>query len=191
MAAGASGIDIRQMNVQLVFRAHLQGLAGAIVTSGTAVLRLYEFQGDGTLLSYDFDDNTFKSGALTTEDLSMTHRTGNNGATDTGIWTCTLNTLTGFTAGAVYIAKVIASDALPTESAREFQFGGAWDNSYDMAGQIRRLHGIGGGTKCIKDFDESSTEWVIYDEAGTTPMLKQTWVVAENVETISNVVYGS
>lgn len=117
------GVDIRETGDRLLFRALLQDSAGAIVTSGTTSLRLYELQSDGTLKSYDFNDNTFKTGALTTETASMTHRTGNNSTTNTGIFTYALTTLSGFTAGNIYIAHVTNTGAAPAVQAREFQFG--------------------------------------------------------------------
>jgi hypothetical protein len=124
-ATGNQGIDVRQSANRLVFRALLQDSAGAIVTTGTTTLRLYELQDDGTLKSYDFSSNTFKTTALTTETLSMTHRTGNNGTTNTGLWTGVLSTLTGFTVGAIIFAQVLNSGASPAVQASQFQFGGA------------------------------------------------------------------
>ena len=117
------GIDVRQTGDRIVFRASLKDSAGAVVSSGTTNLRLYELQNDGTLHSYDWNDNTFKATALTTENQAMTHRQGNNSTTDTGIWTHALTTLTGFTAGNIYFAQVTNSGASPTEQEREFQFG--------------------------------------------------------------------
>jgi len=119
------GIDVRQTGDRLIFRAFLQDSDGALVTSGTTTLKLYELQDDGTLKSYDFDDNTFKTTALTTETAAMTHQQGNNGATDTGLWTCALTTLAGFTAGNIYFAMVTNAGAGPTDQLREFQFGSA------------------------------------------------------------------
>jgi hypothetical protein len=103
----------------------LQNAAGALVTSGTTNLYLYEVQSDGTLKSYDWNDNTFKTTSLTTETQALTHRTGNNSTTNTGIWTYALSTLTGFTVGAVYLARVNNTSASPTDQYREFQYGSA------------------------------------------------------------------
>jgi len=80
---GFGGIDIRETGDRLVFRVHLTGDDGAVVAAGTTNLRLYELQSDGTLKSYDFNDNTFKTGALTTQNLALSHRTGNNGTVNT------------------------------------------------------------------------------------------------------------
>jgi hypothetical protein len=121
---GFKGVDVRQNGTDLLFRAFLLDIAGALVTTGTTSLYLYELQDDGTLKSYDFNDNTFKTTALTTETVSMTHRTGNNSTTNTGLWTYALATLSGFTQGAVYFARVVNSNASPSGGqTREFQFG--------------------------------------------------------------------
>ena len=119
---GFKGIDVRQTGNQLVFRAFLT-TSGAVLTSGTGTLELYEIQSDGTLKSYDFSDNTFKTTTLTTATLALTHRTGNNSATNTGIWTAVLSTLTGFTAGGMYLSIVRNSSADTPVQAREFQYG--------------------------------------------------------------------
>src|SRR5581483_4612154 len=84
---------------------------------------VYELQSDGSLKSYDFSSNTFKTTALTTETQTMTHQTGNNSTTNTGLWTFALATLTGFTVGAVYFARVKNTGASPTDQIREFQYG--------------------------------------------------------------------
>jgi len=117
------GIDIREAGDRILFRAFFQDGAGALETAGTVTLKLYKLQNDGTLLSYDFNDNTFKAGALTTETQTLTHRQGNNSTTDTGLWTYALTTLTGFTAGNIYFALVNDTLGFPTDQMREFQFG--------------------------------------------------------------------
>jgi hypothetical protein len=122
-ATGHKGIDVRQTANRLVFRASIKDSTLANVTSGTTSLYLYELQDDGTLKSYDFSDNTFKSTALTTATAGMTHRTGNNGGTNTGLWTYVLSTLTGFTKGCIYFAVVTNSSGSPAQQEREFQFG--------------------------------------------------------------------
>lgn len=122
---GFSGVDVRQSGNQLIFRASVKDSAGAKVTSGTTSLYIYEIQSDGTLKSYDFNDNTFKTTALTTETASMTHRTGNNGTTNTGLWLYALSTLTGFTRGGMYMFVVSNTSAVPPQQEREFQYGAA------------------------------------------------------------------
>lgn len=118
------GVDVRQSGDRLILRTSLKDASGAKVTSGTVNLFLYELQQDGTLKSFDFADLTFKSGALTTPSAAMTHRTGNNGAKSTGLWTYALTTLTGLAVGGVYFAQVECATAVPPEQEREFQFGG-------------------------------------------------------------------
>ncbi len=124
MALAAKGIDVRQTGNELVFRVSLKDSAGTAVISGTTSLFLYELQNDGSLKSYDFNDHTFKTTALTTPSVSMTHRQGNNASTNTGIWTYALSTVTGFTVGGIYIS--ITSNILcsPPQREREFQYGG-------------------------------------------------------------------
>ena len=117
------GIDVREGSDRLIFRASLKDSDGARVVSGTTNLRLGKLHSDGTLLSYDFSDNTFKAGALTTAVVAMTHQTLNNATVNTGLWTYALTTLTGFAAGDVIVAIVENSGALPAEQEREFQFG--------------------------------------------------------------------
>jgi hypothetical protein len=117
------GIDIRETGDRIIVRTLFQDSDGALVTSGTPALKLYEQQSDGSLYSYDFNDSTFKSGALTTESGSLVHRQGNNDTTNTGIWTTAITTLTDFTAGSIYYALASHASASPTDQVREFQFG--------------------------------------------------------------------
>jgi len=119
------GIDVRQTADRIILRVLLLDSDGAVVTAGTTNLKLYELQDDGTLYSYDWDDDTFKSTALTTENQAMTHRTGNNDGTNTGIWTHSLTTLSDFNTGGIYFASVSNSNASPDVQVREFQFGNA------------------------------------------------------------------
>ena len=136
MALSPRGVDNREDTSPLVLRVLLTDSAGEIVTSGTTSLYLYELQDDGDLLSYDFDDNTFKSSALTTETASMTHQTGNNSTTNTGIWTYDLSTVTGFTKGGIYFAMVSHADAYPDVQVREFEWG---VEIYDLAARQKAM----------------------------------------------------
>lgn len=120
---GFKGIDVRLAANELVFRALLQTSGGALVTSGATILYIYEMQSDGTIKTYDFNDNTFKTTVCTTPTLALAYRRSNNATVDTGLWTVALATLTGFTVGAVYIVHVQNSGAFPTDQQREFQFG--------------------------------------------------------------------
>jgi hypothetical protein len=120
---GIKGIDVRQTLSKLLLEVFMLDNANGKVSSGTAYLYIYEVQDDGSLKSYDFNDNTFKTGALTNETSTLTHQQGNNNTTNTGIWTKILSTLTGFTVGAVYIFEVYHAGAIPQCQARKFQFG--------------------------------------------------------------------
>lgn len=131
------GIDIRQSNDRLIFRASIKDSTGAKVTTGVASIKLYELQSDATLRTYDFNDNTFKATATTTGSGLPTHRQSHNSTHDTGIWTYGLTTLTGFTRGNIYFAEIFHPSAYPTSQEREFQFGNA-DGDIDVSqnGQI-------------------------------------------------------
>lgn len=120
---GFKGVNVRQTGDRILFRESIKDSSGSIVTTGTTTLRIYELQSDGTLKSYDFNDNTFKTTALTTATASMTHRQGNNSTVNTGIWTYALTTVTGFTAGNIYISSVNNTAATPPSIEREFQYG--------------------------------------------------------------------
>jgi hypothetical protein len=131
------GIDIRSSGDRVIVRAFLLDSANAIVTAAGATLRLYEVQSDGSLKSYDFSSNTFKTTGLTTETASLTHRQGNNNTTNTGVHTYALTTVSGFTRGNVYLAVVDHASAVPTRQVREFQYGeGEGDFTVDASGQV-------------------------------------------------------
>lgn len=126
------GIDIRS-GTALIFRASIKDSAGMVLATGTTTLMILESQSDGTYKTYDFSDNTFKAGTCTTPTVNMTHRTANNGAVNTGLWTYALGTLTGFTAGNVYKTLVYNSGASPLQQEREFQFGGGQEDISTLA----------------------------------------------------------
>ena len=125
--ATAEGIDNITPGIALPIVEVLQDSAGDPVTTGTTSLAMYEIQDDGSLKSFDFDDSTFKTTSLTTETASLTHRTGNGGATDTGVWTYVLSTtqLDGFTTGRKYLIRVTNSGASPPTLVRMFGYGEA------------------------------------------------------------------
>ncbi len=122
---GFKGLLCHQTGNELLFTVGQQDAAGALVTGGTTSLYVYELQSDGTIKSYDWNDNTFKTTTLTTETVSMVHQTGNNGATNTGYWTYALATLTGFTTGAIYTVLTLNTGAAPQYQWYEFQYGSA------------------------------------------------------------------
>jgi len=114
---------------RLVFAEWLTDADGADIVDGTCVYGIEELQSDGTFKSYDFNDNTFKTTALTTPTASMTQATRNNATVNTGIWAAALTTLTGFTVNGIYSLLVTASPATgpgqsPTNRRRWFQYGG-------------------------------------------------------------------
>lgn len=53
----------------------------------------------------------------------MTQRTGDNSTVNTGIWTYSLTTVSGFTVGNIYISSVNNSSNTPITIEREFQYG--------------------------------------------------------------------
>lgn len=124
MAQSPKGIEVRQTTVGLLFDAFLQDNASALLFTGTTTVRVCEVQSNGTLKSYDFADDTFKTTALTTATLALTARASNNGATANGYWTAVLATLTGFTVGGIYLVFVTNTGAVPPTQCCKFQFGG-------------------------------------------------------------------
>lgn len=158
---GFKGVDVRQTGTALVFRSFLQTSAGALVTTGTTNLYLMELQSDGTIKTYDWSNNTFGTGTVTTENQGMTYRKSNNAATDTGLWTVALSTLTGFTVGSIYLARVNNTGASPTDQVREFQFGG---EQGDIA--------VTSGATGIAYIQSDATKWL----AGTIPAVNITGV---------------
>lgn len=143
---GFKGIDNRQSGDRVLTEALLLDSSNAIVTTGTATVRYYELQSDGTLKSFDFSSNTFKTTALTTATASLTHRTGDNATVNTGIWTYAQTTVSGFTRGNVYYEVVEHSSAVPTVQVRKFQYGeGEGDLTVNASGQadanVRKYNG--------------------------------------------------
>ena len=120
-----NGIDVRATGDRIVLDALLADDTGSILTTGTTTLKLYRLLTDGALESYDFNDNTFKTTALTTETVNMTHRQGNNASTNTGIWTYALTTVTGLAASNLVYALTSNTGAFPVVQVRKLQFGGA------------------------------------------------------------------
>lgn len=177
------GIDVRQTTGNLTIRSFLLTSAGATVTTGQCHLRLYELQDSGTLKSYDYNDNTFKYGALTVENTGLTHQSGNNNTRATSLWTCNLSNLGGFTTGNIYISEVEHSSASPSLQAREFQFGEAQGDGLNAAADavlkrdmssvvgeasrsllnairlLRNKWSISGTTMTVTKEDDSTSAW--------------------------------
>lgn len=147
---GFKGIDI--LSTSLLVRVFaLKDATGAKITSGTATYRIFELQSDGSLKSYDFNDNTFKTTALTTATVNLTHQTGNNGGYNTGLWTNVMSTLTGFTKGAMYVEQITHTSLAPTEQEREFQFGSVEGevSGVDLETVLRRVYAATAGDAVV------------------------------------------
>lgn len=122
----AKGINVRCSQGELVFDAFLQDPAGNLVTSGSTYFRLYRVIGaSGTIESFDWNDANFKQSTLTTENLSASHRKGNNGVRDTGLWTTRLSSLGNFSLGDICYLQVDNTYASPKIQTQKFQFGSA------------------------------------------------------------------
>lgn len=122
----AKGINVRCSQGELVFDAFLQDPAGNLVTSGSTYFRLYRVIGaSGTIESFDWNDASFKQSTLTTENLSASHRKGNNGVRDTGLWTTRLSSLGNFSLGDICYLQVDNTYASPKIQTQKFQFGSA------------------------------------------------------------------
>jgi hypothetical protein len=118
------GIDVRATGSELIVRAAWNDGATipAPLSAGSATIRVIELQNsDASVKGYDFNSNTFKTTALTTPTLSLTERTTDNSTYHTGIWTARISTLSGFTAGNIYI--VIATHSTAGVQWTQFQFG--------------------------------------------------------------------
>lgn len=94
------------------------------VTSGTVTIKGFEAQDDGTLQTFDFATNTFKSGTVTTLTANMTHRTGNNGAYLTGLWNYVFSNTDDFVAGNMYMFEIVHTTAAPDGIWLKYIHGG-------------------------------------------------------------------
>lgn len=120
---------IRSNDGSVLFRAILFDSSNNPITTAST-LRIFEFvPTTGALNTFDFDDDTFKSGAITTPTVAMTHQQGENATFDTGIHTFRQTVLTDFEIGNKYIAYVTHA-SLVRAIAAEFQYG---DLEGDMA----------------------------------------------------------
>lgn len=178
LAQTSGGVNIRSTGGKIVFRRAIDDSSGVIVTTGTTTLQLYELQDDGSLKSYDFADNTFKVGALTTETVSMTNRSGNNGTTATGLWTYSLGTVTGFVKGKVYIAVTINALGSPARDRLEFQYGGAdGDLSVDANGNVGLKSGAVSLASLHPDVAALFSRCYLISAGTTTPASADQWAV--------------
>ncbi len=121
---GFMGIDVREANDTLIFRASLKDSDGAKVTAGTTEIRIYELQADTTLHTYDWaaDPGLYDfTGAPDDDEGTMTHQQQNS--LNTGIWTVEVSNIDNFVPGNIYIVQVTNSNATPESQEREFQYG--------------------------------------------------------------------
>jgi hypothetical protein len=118
------GINVLKSGDRIVFEIDLYDDVGAVLAGGTTLMYLLEVQNDGTLKTYDFSDNTFKTTTPAAATQALTHRTASNGTINTGIWTFALTTLTGFTVGNEYIIFVVNANSSPGSVKKKFLFGG-------------------------------------------------------------------
>lgn len=177
------GIDVRDIDTGMIFRAFLIDSTGAMVTAGTAYLSLFELQTDGTLKTFDWaagaGQYTFKAAGLNAggHQVAMTHRTGiqtGDAALNTGLWTVALTTLTGFTAGRTYIFSVYHASASPTTQGRQFQAGGGiqsdvafWIGTAPLALSSQQVQAVVPITQKV-DVETIKAKGVTVDSGGTT-----------------------
>ena len=123
MAESRGMLIIRSGDTSILFRASLFNASNDKVVTGTTNLRIWHvIPTTGVIEAYDFNDNTFKTTALTTDVLAMTHYQVDNSTYDTGVWTVRHTTLTDFVKGDKYIAEISNTLAI-REVQSEFQYG--------------------------------------------------------------------
>lgn len=125
MAESRGMTIIKASDGSILFRAVLFDAANAKITAGTTSLRIWHFvPGTGAFTTFDFNDNTFKAGAITTPTASMTHQQAENSTYNTGVWSFRQATLTGFPTliGDKFVAEV-SHASLPRPIMIEFQYG--------------------------------------------------------------------
>lgn len=122
--AESRGMNIvRSADTSILFRVMALDASGNKITSGTMNMRLWRvIPTSGALETYDFNDDTFKAGAITTPTASLTHRQAENSTYNTGFWTRRHTVLTGFTVGDKYVVEY-SHTSLPNEITVEFQYG--------------------------------------------------------------------
>lgn len=155
------GIAIRDAGDRIYFVASFKDAAGALVASTGGLLYMTRIRTDGTLDTYDFNDNTFKTTAVTTETVALTHRKSNNTTVDTGIHTYMLTTITGFTVGDMILVRMYHADASPTFQEDIFQYAGsqqplrneAWTNFPFMMFDTSGNPATGATVTCTRSID--------------------------------------
>ena len=133
MAEGRGVNIFRGSDTSFTVFAVLWDSDNAKITSGSTDLRIWHIiSSSGVLETYDFNDDTFKTGAVTTESVSMTHRTVENGGYNSGVWTYRHTTLTDFESGEKYIFEISHTD-LPRSIQYYVQYGDLEGDQYTLA----------------------------------------------------------
>jgi len=114
---------IRSNDGSILVRAVLFDAADAKIIAGATNVRVWHvIPTTGLLETYDFNDNTFKAGVITTAILAMTYVQAENNTYDTGLWTLRLPVLTAYVVGDKYVVEV-TNASLPRPVSMEFQYG--------------------------------------------------------------------
>lgn len=160
--AESRGIDIRrESDGSLLFVAYLLDAANAKITTNSTARIWHLVPATGAIESYDFDDNTFKTTALTTPTVAVTHRTTDNATYNTGTHTYRHTTLTNFVIGDKYIFEV-SHASLPAPQQRMFQYGGVEGDALQptTTGNTINVNASGRGEALVM-------RWLTDDAAGT------------------------
>jgi len=125
----SSGIIIRQSVGNLMIRCQLTDIIGEPLSTGNAVLRLFQLLNDGTLAAMDFNDSKFKTGDVLLEgSINLDHQQAEGGTVNTGIWTTVIpiSVIENHSLSTnVQIAQVRHDDSSPITQSHEFQIGGS------------------------------------------------------------------
>ncbi len=117
------GMDIiRSNDGSILFRVALFDASGVEITTAANLNIGHFVPASGDLETYDFDDDTFKTTAVTTFNQATTHEQMDNNTEDTGIHVYRHPTLTDFAIGDKYVARVTHA-SLPQPIITEFQYG--------------------------------------------------------------------
>lgn len=174
MAESRGMMIIRSGDTSILARASLFDAANVKITAGTTSLRCWHVvPTTGALETYDFNDNTFKAGAITTPTASMTHRQAENSTYDTGYWDYRFTTLTGFTIGDKYVCEV-SHASLPRVIQFEFQYGGLEGDEWILAPFMRERNTATGGSANTIVLDAGASASNDYYKGGIVTILTGT-----------------
>jgi hypothetical protein len=123
MAESRGMLVFRSSDTSLYIRSVLFDGADVKIVAGATSLRIWHvIPTTGALETYDFNDNLFKVGAITTATVAMTHRQAENATYDTGLWTYRHTSLGDFEVGDKYVFEIRHAD-LPRPVTVEYQYG--------------------------------------------------------------------